>query len=73
MTAPMTPEEHKRLYELIQNPPPGSKLEAAKQYGVDLTLMLRRLNMTPTERAEEMDQALGFVEELRQAAAKLNV
>jgi hypothetical protein len=37
----MTPEEHKRLYELIQNPPPGSKIEAAKKFGIDLTLTLQ--------------------------------
>ena len=62
MTAPMTPEEHKRLYELIQNPPPGSKLDAAKQYGVDLTLALRSLALTPAERVLEMEGALRFVE-----------
>lgn len=67
---PLTPEEHKRLYELIQNPPPGSNVEAARQYGVDLTFTLRHLTITPTERAEEMEEALGFVKELRQAAAK---
>jgi len=54
----MTLEEQKRLYELVQNPPPGSKIEAAKQYGVDLTLNLRRLAMTPTERVQEMEAAL---------------
>ena len=34
----MTREEHERLYALVQNPPQGSKMEAAKVYGVDLTL-----------------------------------
>ena len=64
----MTEEEKKRLYELVQNPPPGSKIEAAKKYGVDLTLNLRRLAMTPTERAEAMEAALELAEELRRAA-----
>jgi hypothetical protein len=54
----MTREEHERLYALVQNPPPGSKIEAAKEYGVDLTLNLRRLLLTPTERAREMEGAL---------------
>lgn len=66
----MTLEEHKRLYELIQNPPPGSKIEAAKKFGIDLTLTLRRLLLTPTERAREMEGALRLVEELREAAAR---
>ena len=67
----MTREEHERLYALVQNPPPGSKMEAAKVYGVDLTLKLRRLLLTPTERAREMEGALRFVEQLREAAARI--
>jgi hypothetical protein len=62
----MTREEHERLYALVQNAPPGSKMEAAKEYGVDLTLNLRRLLLTPTERAREMEGALRFAEELRE-------
>jgi hypothetical protein len=67
----MTREEHQELWELIQNPPPGSKIEAAKKFGIDLTLNLRLLQLTPTERAERMSQALEFAMELRRAGAKL--
>jgi hypothetical protein len=67
----MTSEEHKRLYELIQDPPPGSKMEAAKKFGVDLTLNLRRLLLTPTERAREMEGALRFLEHSREAIARI--
>jgi hypothetical protein len=31
----MTREEQQRLYALAVDPPPGSKLEAAKKHGVD--------------------------------------
>jgi hypothetical protein len=68
----MTPEEQKRLYELVMNPPPGSKIEAAKKYGVDLTLNLRSLALTPTERVQEMEGALEFVHELQRAWAQIN-
>lgn len=68
----MTHEEHQRLYELIQNPPPGSKIEAAKKFGIDLTLTLRNLTLTPTERIENMEAAARFAETMRQAGAKLN-
>jgi hypothetical protein len=61
----MPQEEEQRLYELVQNPPPGSTIEAAKAYGVDLTLILRRLKLTPTERVLEMEQAMQLVEEMR--------
>ena len=67
----MTREEHVRLFELISNPPPGSRIAAAKQFGIDLTLNLRRLTLTPTERVEEMEGALAFVEDLRRAAEHL--
>ena len=68
----MTREEHERLYALVQNPPSGSKIEAAKVYGVDLTLNLRSLTRTPAERVREMEAALKFAEELRRAAAHLD-
>ena len=68
----MTREEHERLYAFVQNPPPGSKMEAAKVYGVDLTLNLRSLTRTPAERVREMEAALEFAEELRRAAAHLD-
>jgi len=66
----MTRKEHKRLFELINNPPPGSKLAAAKEFGIDLTLTLRSLAMTPTERSRAMEGALSLVEELERAARR---
>jgi hypothetical protein len=47
-------------------------MEAAKVYGVDLTLNLRSLTRTPAERVREMEAALKFAEELRRAAAHLD-
>ncbi len=67
----MTREEHEKLWELIQNPPPGSTIEAAKEFGIDLTLNLHLLQLTPTERADRMNSALEYAMELKQAGAKL--
>jgi hypothetical protein len=64
----MTREEHERLFDLFNNPPPGSKIAAAKEFGVDLTLTLRGLAMTPTERSRAMEDALRLIEELERAA-----
>jgi hypothetical protein len=47
----MTPEQRKLAYELITDPPPGSKLAEAKEWGVDLTLLYANLERTPSERA----------------------
>ncbi len=67
----MTLELQRRLYELVMNPPAGSKIAAAKEFGIDLTLNLRSLALTPDERVAEMESALGFIEELQRAAAQL--
>jgi hypothetical protein len=68
----MTLRTQYRLFNMVNNPPPGSKIEAAKQYGVDLTLNLRSLRLTPTERVREMESALRFVEHLQQAVKQIN-
>ncbi len=67
----MTLELQHRLYELVMNPPAGSKIAAAKEFGIDLTLNLRSLALTPEERVAEMEGALEFVEELQRAGAQL--
>lgn len=67
----MSPELHRRLYKLITNPPSGSKIAAAKEFGIDLTLNLRRLRLTPAERSREMERALEFMKALQQAAAQI--
>jgi len=68
----LTAAEQKRLYELVLNPPLGSKVEAAKNYGVDLTLTLRSLTLTPTERSQEMESALLLMEEIQKAALRID-
>jgi len=65
--AEMTDARTDRLAELISNPPPGSKIEAAIQFGVDLTLNLKILQLTPDERVREMERALRFMEALQKA------
>jgi hypothetical protein len=51
--AAMTPEQQKLAWELINNPPPGSKLAEAKEYGIDLTLLVENLKLTPSQRARK--------------------
>lgn len=64
----MTASEKNRLIELINNPPPGSKLAAAKEYGIDLTLLVENLSWTPTERLRNGQGVARFMEELRRAS-----
>jgi hypothetical protein len=67
----MTSEEYNRLLGLIQNPPPGSAIERAKEFGVDLTLTLESLRRTPQERVDNMAGALRLLEEIERARTAL--
>ena len=66
----MTPEQEKLAYELITNPPPGSKLAEAKEWGVDLTLLVANLKLTPTERAQKIEEGARMKHDLRVAGEK---
>jgi hypothetical protein len=70
MDSAMTRKEHERLYALISNPPPGSEIAAAKEFGIDLSLTLRSLTMTPTERSRAMEDALRLIEAIESAARR---
>jgi hypothetical protein len=63
----MTPEQSKLVYELITNPPPGSKLAKAKEYGIDLTLLYENLKLTPTQRALKLVEGARSLQALRLA------
>ena len=47
-------------------------VEEAKEFGIDVTLLPERLQRTPTERLEDHNNALAFVEELRKAGKKVH-
>ena len=64
----VTREHQERLLEMIKNPRPGSKIAEAKAFGIDLTLNVRRLGLTPTERLQELQSFNRLLEEVRRAA-----
>lgn len=57
-----TPEEK------LLNPKPGSKIAAAKEFGIDLTLLVRQLRMTPEERLNELQSAMESLEDFARQA-----
>lgn len=64
---------NEKIEDLLLNPRPGSKVAAAKQFGIDLTLTLRQLRLTPEERLNELQQEMEALEELsRQAHSPRN-
>lgn len=41
--------------EKLRNPPRGSRIAAARDYGIDLTLLIENLRLTPAERIKKND------------------
>lgn len=66
----LTPEEFARAENRLLHPARGSRIEAAKDYGVDLTLILEQLRLTPSERARKLEAASNELEKVRGAARK---
>jgi hypothetical protein len=52
---------------LLTEPPQGSKLRAAKDYGFDLTLFETSLLMTVDERLRALEDMQSLADELRRA------
>ncbi len=61
----MTTEQQKLAWELINNPPAGSKLAEAKEYGIDLTLLVSNLNLSVTDRLRKLQAVASFMEKVR--------
>ena len=65
-----TEDELARAEDRLRNPPPGSRIEAAQSYGVDLTLLIENLRLTPAERVVKMHDAVVAAEHVRGAARR---
>lgn len=52
------------IEEKLLNPKPGSKIAAAKEFGIDLTLLVENLRLTPDQRVRNLQQAMYGIEEL---------
>lgn len=61
------------IEERLLNPKPGSKIAAAKEFGIDLTLLIGNLRLTPDQRVRNLQQAMYGVEELLKASSQKKV
>jgi hypothetical protein len=66
----LTPEELARAEERLRNPAPGSRIDAAQKFGIDLTLLIGQLRLTPAERADRMLEVCRIAESVRGAARR---
>jgi len=69
---PLTPQQLARAENLLRHPRPGSRIEAAKNYGVDLTLLIEQLRLTPAERARKLETTSTELEAVRGIARRHN-
>ena len=56
--------------ELLRNPRPGSRIAAAKEYGVDLTLLIEKIRLSPAERVRRMQDVIEVAQQVRGAARR---
>ncbi len=58
------------IEERLLNPKPGSKIAAAKEFGIDLMLLVENLRLTPDQRVRNLQQAMFGVEELLKSSKR---
>ena len=51
----------------LLNPRPGSKIAAARDFGIDLTLTASQLRLTPQQRIDNLQSSMKFLAELDRA------
>ena len=56
------------IEERLLNPKPGSKIAAAKEFGIDLTLLIGTLRLTPNVRVKNMQKSMISLEKLSRDA-----
>ena len=56
--------------ERLRYPAPGSRIEAARDFGIDLKLLIANLRLTPAERVSRMHAACVVAEQIRGIARR---
>ena len=67
---PLTPDQLAHAENCLLHPPRGSRIEAAREHGLDLTLLVEQLRLTPAERARKLELAATALEQVRGAARR---
>jgi hypothetical protein len=67
---PLTPGQLALAEQRLRNPQPGSRIEAARNSGVDLTLLIEKLRLTPSERVLRMHDVSIAAQQVRCAVRR---
>lgn len=57
----------------LRHPEPGSRIEAARDFGIDLELLIANLRLSPAERAAKMHEVCVAAERIRGIARRRNL
>lgn len=57
-----------RMEQRLLDPAAGGAIAAAREFGIDLSLLVERLRRTPEERLRDLQEAMRFHESIRGAA-----
>ncbi len=60
----------KQRDELLIHPKPGTAVARARDFGIDLTLTLSNLKLTPEERLLRLERARELLKEIQAARAR---
>jgi hypothetical protein len=66
----LTREQLARAEQRLRHPAPGGRIAAAREYGIDMTLLIEQLRLTPAERARKPESASTAVGRLRGGCAQ---
>ncbi len=59
-----------RSIERLLHPEPGSRIERARDFGVDLNLLVANLRLTPADRVKKMHEICVAAEQIRGIARR---
>lgn len=66
----LTREQLARAEQRLSHPVPGSRIEAAQKYGIDMTLLIEQLRLSPAQRAHKLEAASNAMEGVRGVARR---
>ena len=61
---------NKEQEELLLNPKPGTKAAAAREFGIDLTLVITQLRLTPEQRIRALDEFRDSIQAMKAGTRK---
>lgn len=59
--------------ERLHNPKPGGAIEAARRFGIDLTLLIERLQLGPEERLRQLQISMENIAQIKGTAINARI